>query len=267
MSQSTTLELFGGELRRARTAAGLSLEAMSPLIRYSASTIAKIETAQRSPRLDFVKRCESVLDTGGLLLRIYAVIGADAVLPWFREWVGIERTACALRTFQLMVIPGLLQTESYARALLRSGGLLDLEEVEQQVVARLDRQEVLTRDNPPHCAAVVDERAIRQPVGGAATMAEQLRHIIKVCETHPRVRIQVVPTATGAYAGLNGPFALATPAEGDDVAFIDDQSGGRFIEDPRRIAALRQLWESVRGEALSYQQSIELIGEVAESWS
>ncbi|MDG4828649.1 helix-turn-helix transcriptional regulator [Solwaraspora sp. WMMD1047] len=267
MSRPTTLELFGSELRRARTAAGFSLEGLSPLVQYSPSTIAKVETAARRPRLDFVRRCEKVLHTDGLLLRIHATIGPDAGLPWYREWFAIESTALALRWFELSIVPGLLQTEEYARTLLRAGGLLDKTQIEEQVTTRLDRQAVLTRDQPPHFAVVIDERVIRQPVGGPRVMAEQLRHLLAVCDAQPRVRIQVVPIATGAYAGLNGPFVIAIPAEGDEVAFRDNQGKGELVEEPGEVAAMRQLWESVKGEALSYQQSIELIGEVAESWS
>jgi transcriptional regulator with XRE-family HTH domain len=267
VSRPTTLELFGSELRRARTAAGFSLEGLSPLVQYSPSTIAKVETAARRPRLDFVRRCEKVLHTDGLLLRIHATIGPDAGLPWYREWFAIESTALALRSFQLSVVPGLLQTEAYARALLRAGGLLDEEQVEQQVANRLDRQATLTRESPPHFAVVVDERVIRQPVGGRQVMREQLRHLLAVCDAQPRVRIQVVPTATGAYAGLNGPFVIATPDEGDEVAFRDNQGKGDLVEEPDEVAAMRQLWESIKSEALSCQQSMKLIGEVAESWS
>jgi hypothetical protein len=188
------------------------------------------------------------------------------MLSWFRQWALTEREAVALRSYQWSVIPGLLQTEAYARALLTGAGQLTGELVEQQVAARLSRQELLTRDDPPQFIAVLDEHVLRRPVGGPGVMREQLQHLLKICAEHPRVRIQVVPTGTGAYAGLNGPFVIATLPDGGDVAYLDDQLQGRFVDRVDDVATIRQLWESVRCEALPYQQSLELIAEVAETW-
>lgn len=267
MSEQTAIGLFADELRRARARAGVTQEGLGQLVNFSASLIAKIELSQRRPTRDFARRCDEALDTDGLLGRIRDVIGASPVLPWFEQWATNERVATALRTFQLSVVPGLLQTEEYARALLRGGGLLTAEQVEEQVTARLDRQEILTRDDRLHYTAVIDERVLRQPVGGAEVMRDQLRHLVKVCETHPRMRIQVVASSVGPYLGLNGPFVIATVPEEGDVAFLDDQLGGRFVDRAEDVAVLLRIWESTRGDALSYQQSIELIREVAEQWS
>ncbi|WP_422772446.1 helix-turn-helix domain-containing protein [Plantactinospora sp. WMMC1484] len=267
MAEPTTLALFAGELRRFRGIAGLSQDALAQRINFSSALIAKIELCQRRATREFAKRCDSVMETGGLLERIQAVLGPGPVLPWFRHWVGLEQEAVAIRCFQLSVIPGLLQTEAYARALLRSGGLLTAEQVEEQVAARLARQEILTGPNPPLFTAVVDERVLRQPVGGAGVMREQLLHIVKLCAEQPRTRIQVVPTSVGAYAGLNGPFVIASLSDGDDVGYLDDQLEGRFVERVGDVRTVQRLWDSIRGEALSHQQSIEMIREVAESWN
>lgn len=263
----STLSLFAGELRRFRSMAKLSQEGLAQRINFSAALVAKVELCQRRPTRDFAKRCDAVLETGGLLERIHEVLGPGPILPWFRQWAAFEQEAIALRCFELSVVPGLLQTEAYARALLASGGLLTGERVEQQVAARLARQEMLARDIPPMFTAVIDQRVLHQPVGGPAVMREQLLHIAKVCAERPRVRMQVVPTSAGAYAGLNGPFVIATLVDGDDVAYLDDQLQGRLVERSDDITVVRQLWESIRSEALNEQQSIELILEVAESWN
>lgn len=263
----STLSLFAGELRRFRSAARLSQEALAQRINFSAALVAKIELCQRRPTRDFARRCDAVLETGGLLERIQQVLGPGPVLPWFRQWAAFEQEAIALRCFQLSVVPGLLQTEGYARALLASGGLLTGDQVEQQVAARLARQEMLARDNPPMFTAVIDERVLHQPVGGRAVMRDQLVHIAKLCADRPRVRVQVVPTSAGAYAGLNGPFVIATLVDGDDVAYLDDQLQGRLVERGDDITVVRQLWESIRSETLNEQQSVELILKVAESWN
>ncbi|MEV1285918.1 helix-turn-helix transcriptional regulator [Micromonospora sp. NPDC049679] len=267
MGQQTTLDLFADELRRARAAAGMSQDALSHVINYSSSLVAKIELGQRRPRRDFAQRCDEALETGGLLVRIHAVLGHGPVQPWFRQWAAIEQEATSLRSYEWSVVPGLLQIEAYARTLLGGGALLIGDEVEQQVAVRLERQDVLLRDRPPHFIAVIDEHVLRQPIGGAEVMRDQLCHLIKVCTDHPRVRIQIVPRAVGAYVGLNGPFVIATPPDGDDVAYLDDQLQGQLIDRVEDVATIQRAWESVRGEALPHQQSMELIREAAGRWN
>ncbi|MBF9132666.1 DUF397 domain-containing protein [Plantactinospora sp. S1510] len=107
------------------------------------------------------------------------MLGPGPILPWFRQWATFEQEAIALRTFQLSVFPRLLQTGAYARALLASGGLLSAEQVERQVAVRLARQEILARDESPMYTAVIDERVLHQPIGGAEVMREQLLHVVK----------------------------------------------------------------------------------------
>ncbi|MBE1486174.1 helix-turn-helix domain-containing protein [Plantactinospora soyae] len=265
MAEPSTLALFAGELRRFRGIAGLSQDGLAQRINFSSALIAKIELCQRRPTRDFAKRCDAVLDTGGLLERIQAVLGPGPMMPWFRQWAVLEREALALRCFELTVIPGLLQTEAYARALLSGGRLFTNAEVEQHVATRMARQEILTGETLPLFTAVIDERVLRQPVGGAEVMGDQLRHIAKLCAEQPRIRVQVVPTSVGAYVGVNGPFVIATLSHGDDVGFLDDQLEGRLIERADEVAAINRIWETIRCEALSYPQSIELIQEVAES--
>ena len=262
----TAIKIFSRELRLARSAKGLSQTALAEQIAYSAQLVSKVELADRRPSADFARRCDQVLDTGGLLERIQEEIGDDVFLEWFREWAGIEREAAVLRWFEPLCVPGLLQTEMYAHAVLVSGGLIPAEEVGQQVAARLTRQEVLHRKRPPIFMAVIDETALRRPVGGAAVMREQLAQLRKLSEL-PRVRIQVVPATAGAYAGLGGHFVIATPEHGSEVAYLEAPIHGHVTDRPKELAVLIQTWESIRGMALSESQSIELIAEVEQSWS
>ncbi|MGX7675015.1 helix-turn-helix domain-containing protein [Plantactinospora sp. DSM 117369] len=268
MGRSTALVIYAEELRRARAGAELSQQGLSERIKYSAALIAKIELCERRPSRDFTLRCEQVLNTGGLLERILRAAGQEAaVLPWFQHWANLEQEAVILRCYQPLVVPGLLQTEDYARAVLASGALLTPEEVAEQVIARLDRQQVLSREPAPHLFAVIDEGVLHRAVGGPAVMREQLLAIVRVCAEHPRVRVQVVPASAGAYAGLNGPFTIATPQEGDDVAFLDNSRRGMVLDQPEDVGALHRAWEAIRSVALPHEQSIELISEVAERWN
>ncbi|MEU0551018.1 helix-turn-helix transcriptional regulator [Micromonospora sp. NPDC005979] len=260
------LELFAGELRRLRTVAGLSQEALSERINYSASLVAAVEQCRRPPRLEFTERSDRVLDADGLLLRIRETMIRESVMPWFREWVTIEQEATALRSFQPLVLPGLLQTEGYARALYSGASQLADHQLDQPVAARLQRQEILTREQPPLFVAVLDYTVLERPVGGPTVMREQLQHLLDIGR-RPRVHLHLVPREVGAYPGLDGAFVIATPADGDDVAYLDNPLKGTVIERPTDVLSLRQSWESVRAEAMPHGQTLSVISEAAEAWT
>ncbi|WP_199736473.1 Scr1 family TA system antitoxin-like transcriptional regulator [Micromonospora sp. HM5-17] len=198
------LEHFAEELRLARVRAEMSQAELAEACNYSAAMIAKVETCERRPSLDLARRCDAVLGTGGLLERIQRRIGQESVVGYFQEFAGIEQEAKALRCFQPTFIPGLLQTEPYARAVLSSSGLLTSEETEEQVATRLHRQEILTR---------------------------------------------------------------ATPPLGEPVAYLEGHIHGKVIDHPEQVRHMLDVWDSIRGEALPHQRSIELIAEVAQTWS
>ncbi|MFC0004529.1 helix-turn-helix domain-containing protein [Micromonospora siamensis] len=266
MAGSALVELFAGELRRARSAAGLSQESLGQQISYSGSLIAAVEQGRRLPRPDFTARCDEALRTDGLLGRIREQLSREVLLPWFREWARIEQEATVLRSYQPLVVPGLLQTEEYARALLTGAGRFTDEQAEQLVAARLERQAVLGRPTPPQLVVVLDEFVLRRPVGGPAVMGAQLAHLAEVGRRF-HVHLHVVPVAAGAYPGLNGAFVVATTADGEDVAYLDNQLQGHAVSHGPDVLSLLRTWESVRAEALPARASADLIEEAARAWS
>ncbi|SCE66955.1 hypothetical protein GA0074695_0180 [Micromonospora viridifaciens] len=185
---------------------------------------------------------------------------------WFRPWQEIEREAVSLRWFEPQVLPGLLQTEAYARAVLTGAGLIPRADIERHVSARLSRQGILRRDDPPQFSAVIDEGILRRPVGGRETMREQLRALVEAC-AEPHIKVHVVPSTIGAYAGLSGPFVIATCPDHRLAGYLDNQLEGEVVSDVDDLAAIMAAWENVRAEALSHWQSVDLIREVAETWS
>ncbi|MEV4489176.1 helix-turn-helix transcriptional regulator [Micromonospora coxensis] len=249
-----------------RTDAGLSQEALGERVNYSASLVAAVEQCRRAPRDEFTQRCDDVLGAGGLLLRIREAILRESLMPWFREWVTIEQEATALRSFQPLVVPGLLQTEGYARALYEGAGQFVGEVMEQQVAARLARQAVLDRPAPPQLVVVLDQAVLDRPVGGSKVMREQLLHLVAAGH-RTRVHLHVVPREVGAYPGLNGAFVLATPPDGDDVGYLDNQLHGTIVERTVDVNFLRQIWESVRAEAMPHGATLAAISEAAERWT
>jgi transcriptional regulator with XRE-family HTH domain len=270
---ASPLALFGAELRHYRTAAGLSQEQLGDRIGYSAALVGAVETARRMPTEDFTTRCDLVdeLGTGGALVRLRThlrdQLHRQVWPPWFREWPSIEREALSLRSWELPVVPGLLQTEAYARALLR-GVLPDAtdEEVEQQSSARLQRQEILLRQDPPMFWAIMDEGALRRRVGNADIMREQLGHLMKASQS-PKIKVLVVPASAGAHVGLSGAFVIAEFRDAPDVVYLDTAAQGQIADHPDIVKACDQVFDTLRAEALPPRASLDLIAEVTETWT
>ncbi|GAB3801555.1 helix-turn-helix domain-containing protein [Micromonospora zhanjiangensis] len=182
---------------------------------------------------------------------------------WLREWIEWEREAIALHWFELAYVPGLLQTEPYARATLPSGRWT-VEEIDQLVAARIKRHAILTRAAPPQLVAVMDEGALRRQVPGKPEiMREQLGHLAHCAEAEI-AQIHVVPSDVGLYVGLAGQFIVAELPDGRRAAHADNQLNAQFVDDPAEVARLAQSWEQVRSLALPANQSLDLIKKAAK---
>ncbi|GAB3818579.1 helix-turn-helix domain-containing protein [Micromonospora zhanjiangensis] len=264
---SNLLNLFGEELRIARQEAGLSQEDLATKINYSAAQVSAVERGTRRPSDDLANRADAVLGLNGRLSRLLAGIRHEAAQPALRPWLAFETEAVALRSYEPCLIPGLLQTEAYARALLSGGGLLTAAQIDEQVAVRIERQAVLARENPPQTVFVIDEQVLRRPLGGPEVMREQLLHILQLVDDCSRVRVHVVPLSVGGYAGLDGPLAVATSPEGAVAAYLDSQLTGTLVERPTDASEVIRAWEVIRGDALSCTQSRQLIEEAAEQWT
>ena len=187
--------------------------------------------------------------------------------PWFREWPSIEREALSLRTWELAVMPGLLQTADYARAILRGVQPDDTdEENEQQADARLERQQILARQDPPMLWAIMDEPALRRPVGSRETMRAQLAHLLDAAR-EPRIKVLVVPASTGTHVGVRGPFIIAEFRDAPEIAYLDTAAGGQIADHPDVVKACAQAFDTLRAEALPSRASLDLIAEVRDTWT
>ncbi|WBC16997.1 DUF5753 domain-containing protein [Micromonospora sp. WMMA1998] len=185
---------------------------------------------------------------------------------WLREWVDWERDAVALRWFEHMWVPGLLQTEAYARATL-TGESFTGSEVDELVASRLERQAILRRDRPPLFIAVIFEGVLYQSAyGDRDLMREQTEHLVD-CATMPGVQVHIVPRDVGMYPGLGGGFILAELPTGEHVAHVDSQASAQILNQAAAVATLSRRWERIRGEALTRSQSLDLIREAAGSWT
>ncbi|GAA1514093.1 helix-turn-helix transcriptional regulator [Sphaerisporangium rubeum] len=260
----TPLEFFARELRQARECAGMSQSQLAAaIVGYSASFVAMVETARRVPKPDFAQRCDQLFSTGGILTRLAEdLVCRDMPPEWTGKWLSIEDRATALLSYEPLVIPGLLQTEPYARALLAASGRQF--DVDDLVSARMERQGILKRERPPMLIAVMDEGVVRRHVGGPKVMHDQLMHLIDVSERSDLI-IQIVPSDSGVYAGLAGAFVVAS-FDDRDVVYVDSALRGDVVERSDDVTIMRRMWEVLRAEALPKSKSIDLLVKVAKTW-
>ncbi|SCG67353.1 Helix-turn-helix domain-containing protein [Micromonospora halophytica] len=264
MEESIT-ELIRTQLRRLRIAAGLSQEEFGRLVHFSSSAVSAVETGVRPLDRAFLARADEVLNSGDLLVTLLRMAERDREPSWFKPWLEAERGATQLRYFNPNLIPGMLQTENYARAVLRFNDTFSEAEVERHVAARMTRQDILTREEPPQYVAVLDESVLSRTAEGlSGIMVEQIGRLIELAAL-PHVHIHLVPRSSGLHIGSSGPFALARSADGGWVGHLEHQLGGAVVDDEHGVAALLTKWENVRAEALPRRQTIDLMKEVQAS--
>jgi transcriptional regulator with XRE-family HTH domain len=267
---ASPLAFFGAELRRIRNEAGLSQEQLGQRIGYSGTLIGKVEIGERAPSEDLAGRCDEALETKGLLPRIYDLARRwDGGYPsWFAGWAERERTATSICWWEPLLVPGLVQTSDYARALFltwQSGDTSD-DQVEELVSARLERQAIFDQPKPPELWVIVDEAVLRRCIGAAKIMYDQLSHLAAQAK-RSNITVQVVPGEVGAHVGLTGAFAIAS-GNGADTVYIESPDEGQTAEAPSVVAKLTKTFNILRSEALSQAASRELIMKVAEeSWT
>ena len=260
------LDFFGAELRRARTSARLSQEQLGQRLGYSGAQVGKVETGERSPSQDFAEGCDRALDTGGLFLRIYQLARRwDGPHPqWFRDWLQAEKEATSLRTWEPILVPGLLQTADYARALFRGWRSASDDELAELVNARIERQSILDRPTPPELWVVIDEAVLHRLIGSQQVMHDQLLHLAH-CACRNGITIQVVPADAGAHAGLLGAFIVAGFGEAaPSMLYMETAVEGQTIEKSSLVDRAGSAFDRVRAEALPHKSSREVIEKVAE---
>jgi transcriptional regulator with XRE-family HTH domain len=263
------MAFLGAELRRARLAAGMSQEQLGRALNFSGDMVGKVETCERAPTPAFAAGCDAAFPHfDGLFTRLVDLARRwDGPYPqWFRDWVEAERDATALRTWEPMLVPGLLQTAGYARAILAAGPDTVAEELDELVAARLTRQEILDRPRPPQLWVVIDEAVLHRLIGSAQIMRDQLTHLTESA-VRPDITVQVVPSGIGAHAGLLGAFVVADFEAAPSILYAETAVEGQTMERPALIAKAALAFDRLRAEALPRTASRDLIGKVVnERW-
>ncbi len=256
--------LLGTQLRRLREAAGLTPDEAGYEIRASRSKISRVEHG----RVSFKER--DVAD----LLTLYGVTDEqerehlmtlaqhansrgwwaryDDVMPeWFATYVGLEQATSLIRTYELQFVPGLFQTEQYARAVTVLGHrAAPADEIERRVSLRLKRQQILTVNDAPRVWAVIDESALRRPLGGRDAMRAQLRHLIELAEL-PHVTLQVMPFSRGGHSAAGGSFSILRFAEPDlpDIVYLEQLTGALYLDKADEVDRYREVMNRLSAEA------------------
>ncbi|WP_369379297.1 helix-turn-helix domain-containing protein [Streptomyces sp. cg36] len=257
---ASPLDYYGYELRRYREAGGLTQKQLGAVIAYTGSLIGQIETARKLPTSDFSERADAALGTGGLLSRLLPLVLRSQLPAWFQRVAELESRATAICTFQAHMVHGLLQTRTYARAVL---GAMDGSNLDGRTAARLARQRILDKARPPGLWTILGESALLQQIGGPVVMREQLAHLLSFAGT-PHVNIQVLPHDAGAHAGLQGSFNLYRFAGSATILYTEGYGMGHPTADPENVRDCSLRYDHLRAAALSLRDSAELIRQVME---
>ncbi|WP_432025302.1 helix-turn-helix domain-containing protein [Streptomyces sp. 1222.5] len=257
---ASPLDYYGYELRRARESAGLTLAQLGAVVFCTGSLIGQIETAARVPQRDFSERLDAALGTGGLFSRLVGMVLRSQLPSWFQPVAEMEAKATYISTYQCQLVYGLLQTEGYARAVLsiEQGYRLD-----EMVAARLERQRILERDQPPVLWTVLDEAVLHREVGGPDVMRDQLSYLLDLFGK-PWMELQVLPFATGQHTGLMGSFTLLRFGDHPDVYYSESYDSGHMTANPQVIKERSVGYARLQAEALSPRESAALIARVRE---
>ncbi|HEY0937083.1 MAG TPA: helix-turn-helix transcriptional regulator [Trebonia sp.] len=259
---------FGSELRRARKEAGMTLADLAALVPCDASTVSRIEAGQIVPDLHFAEVCDTAFPFCRGWFSRFVTDSADwpdgtELAAAFRDFADDEREATALLVFETMVVPGLLQTEDYAREVLsRHPGVTD-DLVASRVAARMERQSVL--DGGVFVWALLDESVLSRDVGGQKVMHDGLLHLAGA-SARPNITVQVIPV--GSYhVGLQGSFNLAEVHGAASSVFIEDITDGRTADDQAMVSAVALRFRHLQSLALPAPQSLAIIDKAAERWT
>lgn len=254
------MKMVGALLALFREAAGYTQKSLGEHFVIGEQQIASIEQGRRPLKLDLAEQLDEFLDTKGALVTALSRMPEVDLIPlWAEEYLDREREAITISWYESLLVPGLLQTEPYARAVFRNRvPLYDEDEIEQLVAARIERREILHRKVPPMMSFMVWEDALRDQLGGHDVYVEQVRHLREYAEL-PGLTLQILPLGRASHAGLEGPFILLETPEHQRLAYSETQRGSTLIADPDEVGILTQIYAMLRTQALNTEDTRDLL--------
>ncbi|MFF4142111.1 Scr1 family TA system antitoxin-like transcriptional regulator [Streptomyces sp. NPDC001698] len=258
---SDSLRTFGAVVQALREHAGLSRVEFGELVRFSKHTVESVELGRRMPDESFVKRAEEALGNTGALRKAaqFLTRGEAGLAAWFRQWARLERKAVGLCTYECRLVPGLLQSEGFVRALCENEiPPLSDEALETTVQARMERQRLLRERPNTAFDFVLEEAVLMRRLGGTHVTVEQLDLILEL-SSQRNVTVQVMPTDSEQHACLSGPVRLLETPDGRWQAYSEGQENGRLITDPKEVSRIHMRYARLRSQALSPRDSASLL--------
>ncbi|WP_327428578.1 helix-turn-helix domain-containing protein [Streptomyces sp. NBC_01236] len=264
-SRQAAWEFFGTELKRRREDAGFTQVELGARVFVSGGYIGQFEQAIRKPQLDVAQRIDQLLQSGGFFERMWRkLIDDKRYADYFAEVVELERTATKIAEFAPTLVPGLLQTPSYASAVMLAGNPFVTDEyMEEKVTARRERARILEDATRPVYWVILHEQVLRIPVGGAGAMAEQLDHIAGMMRQR-KVLVQVLPYSAGAYPLMGRMVQLMEFEDAPPTAYTEAVYSGNLLDDPALVKRVQGAYDLLRAAALSPEASLALIQSAAE---
>ncbi|MET7615853.1 helix-turn-helix transcriptional regulator [Streptomyces sp. NPDC005408] len=258
--------LYGTKLRKLRVRAGWTQRELGGKVPIAHSRIAQFELGNETPPEDIDRKLDALLGADGDLTDLWGHVRRTPFPDWARTFMTYEAKANAMHKYMAHSVPGLLQTEEYAREVLRLGQPWCTEgEIEEKVAARMRRQDLLRTQRPPLFWAVLDEAVIRRPVGGSAIMRDQLARVVEAAKG-PRVEVQVLPFAAGGHSAMGGSLTLLSFENAPDVAYLEAGHSGELVEDRAAVARHSYRYDLVHARALSPDASTALIRRAMEGF-
>lgn len=257
---ASAMKMVGALISVFRRTAGYTQRELAERLRVDEQTLASIEQGRRSLRTEYAVFLDELLDTkGALSVAVENMPEVDLFPRWAEEYIDLEREALALSSYQNQALPGLLQTKAYARAVFQNDvPALSEDEIEQRVTARVERQEVLHRKNPPTASFIISEATLKDRLGGNEVYVEQLRCLREWADL-PGVTLQVMPLGRDFHAALDGPFVLIETQDHQRVAYVEGQLNGRMIASPDEVSILERKYAMLRTQALNPQETKSLL--------
>ncbi|MEU6083956.1 helix-turn-helix transcriptional regulator [Streptomyces sp. NPDC047108] len=255
-----SLKAFGAVAKVFRERARLTQEELAPLVRYSPETVASIEQGRRFPQPEFIERAEEALDAfGALRAAARHLARRPGLASWFRQWASLEEEAVSLCMYECRAIPGLLQTEAYARAVFNSRvpPLTD-EQIDSQMAARQERQRLLHARPNTAFSFIIEQALIMRRTGGTGVTAQLIDHLLKFADLR-NVGLQIVPLERDEHAGLEGPIRLLETPEHQWLGYSEGQRSGQLISDRKDVSVLQMRYAKLRSQALTPEDSASLL--------
>jgi transcriptional regulator with XRE-family HTH domain len=265
---------LGAELRALRESSGLTLTDSARHIDASVSKLSRIESGMGSPTGEDVSALLVVYGITGPKRREILALAREAERRgWWqrnrpgyadrlRTLVALESNAEAIVNFETVVVPGLLQTGEYTRAIMIECGYVPSHEVEERMVTRLHRHSLLRRARPPQLLGIIDEPVLHRRIGGRDVLRRQLEHLMNVA-SQPHIRIRVVPRSVAAHAGIDGAFTLLRRPHASPVVFLENLTSSLFLEESAEIDKYESALRTLSEQALDERQSVEMINALA----